>query len=82
MGKLKQWAMDCVTEPDNKTVCPVRLMAIWAVIQYMALGTAHYVQHGIFDAQAFALGLSALLGSAGIALGIKKDSPVSASPTN
>lgn len=75
LDTVKKWLSNSVTEPDNKTVCPVRLMAIGGVVQYMGLAAFHYVQHGIFDAQNYAIGFSALLGGIGVALGLKKDSP-------
>lgn len=64
-----------LTEPDNSTFCPVRLVALLGSFQYMGLATAHYVQHGAFDPQAFAIGFGALLGGVGVALGLKKDTP-------
>lgn len=70
-----KWISNSVTEPDNATVCPVRLMAIAGVLQYMALAAFNFIKHGAFDAQAYAIGFSALLGGIGVALGLKKDSP-------
>lgn len=65
------------TEPDNQTFCPVRLVAVLGVFQYLGLSIAHYVQHHIFDPQGYAIGFGALVGGVGVALGVKKDSPKS-----
>jgi hypothetical protein len=73
LEKLKKWLSDVFTEPDNKTICPVRIIAIIGALQYLGLGVAHYVQHHIFDAQNFAVGFGTLLGGIGVALGLKKD---------
>ena len=59
MGKFLK---NLFTEPDNQTFCPIRLVAVIGVFQYFGLTTAHYIQHGIFAPQEFALG-------------IKKDTP-------
>lgn len=77
IAKVKQWLSQSFTEPDNKTVCPVRLMAIAGVLQYLGLALAHYIQHGIFEAQNYAIGFGSLLGGIGVALGLKKDTPAS-----
>jgi hypothetical protein len=71
--KLPNWIREAITEPDNKTTDPVRLLAITGSIQYLGMGLAHYVQHHIFDPQGFAVGFGALLGGVGVALGMKKD---------
>jgi len=63
-----------LTEPDNSTFCPVRLVALLGSLQYLALSAAGYIQHATFDPQAYAIGLGALLGGVGVALGLKKDS--------
>lgn len=64
-----------LTEPDNKTFCPIRLIALAGCLQFLGLNLANYIQHGVFDPQAFALGLGSLVTGAGIALGLKKDTP-------
>ena len=74
--KFPLWMKQCVTEPDNSTVCPVRVIAIAGCAQFLGLTIAHYCQHHIFDAQNFAIGFAAILGGAGAALGMKKDTPV------
>ena len=72
---MKKFFMDIFTEPDNKTICPVRIIAILGGLHYLGLADAHYLQHGIFDAQSFAIGFGTLLGGLGVALGLKKDTP-------
>jgi hypothetical protein len=67
--------MDIVTEPDNKTVCPVRIASIVGIVQFQAMALAHYLHTHDFNAQLYGVGFAALLGAAGIALGLKKDSP-------
>lgn len=62
-----------ITEPNNKTVCPVRVVSLLGVFQYLGLTLAHYIQHSVFDPQAFAIGFGALIGGVGVALGLKKD---------
>lgn len=64
-----------LTEPDNSTFCPVRIVAIIGSLQYLGLALANYIQHAVFDAQAYAIGFGALVGGVGVALGIKKDTP-------
>ncbi len=73
---MRNFFKQLYTEPDNKTACPVRILAFVGVLHYFGLSIAAYVQHATFDPQAFAIGLGALLGGVGVALGIKKDSPV------
>lgn len=72
---MKKLLMQIFTEPDNSTFCPVRLLALVGSFQYLGLTLAHYIQHAVFVPQDFALGFGALVGSLGVALGIKKDSP-------
>lgn len=72
---MKKYFLDLITEPDNKTFCPVRALAILGSLQYLGLAIAHYVQHAVFDPQGYAVGFGALLGGVGVALGLKKDTP-------
>lgn len=72
---MKKFLQDLITEPDNHTFCPVRLIAIGGALQYLGLQLAAYVQHGVFDPQNSAIGFGALLGGIGVALGLKKDTP-------
>lgn len=72
---VKEFIMNVITEPDNRTPCVARLIAIAGSLQYLGLAIAHYIQHGVFDAQSYAVGFGALLGGVGVALGLKRDSP-------
>lgn len=67
--------MQLVTEPDNKTLCPVRVMAFCGGTEFVALTLWHFIRSGSFDVQAFCIGFAALLGGMGAALGMKKDTP-------
>jgi hypothetical protein len=73
---IKKIIKDTFTEPDNKSVCPVRILGVLSILQ--GLGMQAYdvlIQHAHFDLQAFGIGMSATLGALGVALGLKKDSP-------
>lgn len=72
---MKQFLKQIFTEPNNHTYCPVRIIAVFGAVQYLALTWANYIQHGVFAPQDFAIGFGALLGGVGVALGLKKDSP-------
>jgi hypothetical protein len=72
---VKKFFLNILTEPDNHTFCPVRILSILGVLQYLTTSGFHYVQHAIFDPQAFAVGFGAIIGSVGVALGLKKDTP-------
>jgi hypothetical protein len=73
-SKIKKALFELITEPDNKTVCPARLMAICAFLQFSAMSAWYMVHTLTFDVQAEALGFAALLSGIGAALGLKKDS--------
>lgn len=66
---------DLLTETDNKTFCPVRIVAVLGTLQYLGLSIANYIQHHVFDPQGYAIGFGALIGGVGVALGLKKDTP-------
>lgn len=72
---LLKFLRQIFTEPDNKTFCMVKVLAAVGSVQYLGLSVASYVQHATFDPQAYAVGLGALLGGVGVALGLKKDTP-------
>lgn len=74
MDKIKKALFQIITEPDNKTVCPARLMAISAFVQFSAMSAYHTAHTGTFDVQAEAIAFAALLGGIGAMLGLKKDS--------
>jgi hypothetical protein len=71
---IKKTIADTLTEPNNKTVCIVRLAGIGGFLY--GLG-AHAYQvfwlHAPFDFLSFGGGLSAMLAALGLALGMKKD---------
>jgi hypothetical protein len=71
--KLPMFLQHILTEPDNKTFCPVRLVAVLGSLQYLGLAIANYIQHAAFDPQGYAVGFGALLAGVGVALGLKKD---------
>lgn len=73
-AKVLNFFNDLLTEPDNKTFCPVRILAVLGSLQYIALAAANYVQHSVFDPQGYAVGFGALIGGIGVALKLKKDS--------
>jgi len=72
---VKQFFKHIFTEPDNQTFCPIRIVAVAGILQYMGITVAHYVQHSMFDPQGFAVGFGALVAGTGAALGMKKDTP-------
>ena len=74
--KCPEFLKHVLTEPDNKTFCPVRIIGISGCVVFLGLAIAHYVQHSIFDPQAFSLGFGAMLTGLGAALNLKKDSPI------
>lgn len=71
---IKKALLQIITEPDNKTICPARLMSISAFMQFSVMSFWHMVHTLTFDVQAEALGFAALLSGIGAALGLKKDS--------
>lgn len=73
---LRKQLRDMLTEPDNKTVCIVRVFAAGGSTWGMTLaGYDVLIQHAHFDIQAFGVGLASMVGGLGVALGMKKDSP-------
>ena len=73
--KCPKFVRDIVTEPNSDTICVIRVIAIVGFIQFFALASWQYHQHGVFDPQAYALGFGAMITGAGVALGLKKDTP-------
>ena len=69
------WLKQIITEPDNRTICIVRLMSIAGVGEFLYLAAKTAMKAGAFDMQAFGLGFGGLLGGIGAALKLKKDSP-------
>ena len=79
MKTLKKLLMDSITEPDKKTFCPLRILAIAGIIQYLVLSVHLFYKTGTFDYQGFAIGFAAIISGAGVALGLKRDTPASSS---
>jgi hypothetical protein len=78
--RVREWLNYLTTEPDNRTPCPVRLIAFLGTLQALALvGYDVLVLKAHFDIQTFGIGLGVLLGGLGTALGLKTDSPIEAS---
>ena len=73
--KCPKFLRDIITEPNSDTVCPIRVVALIGFGQFFGLASWQYHQHGVFDPQTYALGFGAMITGAGIALGLKKDSP-------
>ena len=71
---VKRQIFNMVTEPDNKTICPVRIAALVAITEWLTFVAMNYIQHGVFDAATFGAGFGALIVGTGAALGMKKDS--------
>lgn len=75
--RAKAWLNAILSEPDNKTPCPVRLIGIVGTVFALVLvGYSVFVLQQPFDLQAYGIGFGALMATLGAALGIKTDSPV------
>lgn len=76
MKNIKEWFLHIVTEPDGKTHCFVRWTALVGTVQGLGMQAwAVFGQHAAFDLQAFGIGLGAIIATAGMAMGLKKDTP-------
>ena len=74
--KIKGWIHNMLSETDNKTICPVRVIAVFGRIQGLAMQAwDFFVNHAAYDLEKFGIGLGAVLATAGAALAVKKDSP-------
>jgi hypothetical protein len=67
--------LELITETNNKTLCPVRILSILGVLEYIIIAAFNYKQHATFDLQGFGVGFATLIGGIGVALGLKKDTP-------
>lgn len=75
MDKILALVQQVISEPNNHTICPVRIGGILALTQGLALSAYSVVVQGAaFDLQAFGVGAGVLLAAVGAALGLKKDS--------
>jgi hypothetical protein len=73
--QLPKFLQHILTEPDNSTFCPIRIIALVGSVQYLGTELHNYIAHAAFDPLAFAGGLGAIVTGAGVALGLKKDTP-------
>jgi hypothetical protein len=77
LAKLKKWINDIFTEPDGKTMCPVRLLAIGGFLYALIThGWTIYAQHAAFDLQNFGTSFGIMLATLGASLGLKTDAKV------
>ncbi|MGZ8888067.1 MAG: hypothetical protein ACXW1D_00760 [Halobacteriota archaeon] len=75
MNKLKKWVSDIVTEPDGKTVCPIRCLAILGFLWALCMnGWSVIALKAVFDITAFGGSYAVMLAALGVALGMKTDS--------
>lgn len=70
-----KFLLHLLTEPDNKTFCPVRVVSLIGCFQYFMHSGYMVYKTSTFDPQAYAVGLGALVAGVGVALGLKKDTP-------
>jgi hypothetical protein len=74
--KIKKMLHNIASEPDNKTICPVRLTALGGTTYAFGCHAyATFLQHVPFDMMAFSGGLGAILATLGASLAVKKDTP-------
>ena len=72
--KLKAVLCDVFTEPNNHTICPVRILGVAGTAQGLALTVYTVVVHRApFDIVAYGGGMGIMLAALGAALGMKKD---------
>jgi hypothetical protein len=75
MNKILAMLQQVLTEPNNHTLCPVRIGAVITLTQGLALTVySVVVQHAPFNLQDYGVGAGVLLAAVGAALGLKKDS--------
>jgi hypothetical protein len=76
MKRLANWFRQLVTEPDNKTHCPIRWVALLGTLQGLSMQAYQvFIQHAAFNLQEYGVGLGAIIATVGAALGMKKDTP-------
>jgi len=73
---LPKFLHDILTEPDNETYCIIKAMAAVGTFAFIGLGITHIVLNHTFDFMGFGTGLGAIMGSAGVGAGFKKDTPI------
>lgn len=74
---LKKWINDVFTEPDGKTMCPVRVLAVGGFVYFLSTHAfSVYAQHSAFDLSSFGSSFAMMIATVGAALGLKSDAPV------
>jgi hypothetical protein len=76
MEQIKTQLWNLVTEPDNKTLCPIKVAAMIAMGEWLVMQPMSFIHTHTLDPVAFGTGFGALVAGVGVALGMKKDSPV------
>lgn len=75
MKNLKRWVHDIFSEPDNNTICPIRILAFVGFLYALIVhGYSIFILKAIFDLTAFGTTYGVMLASLGAALMIKTDS--------
>lgn len=78
--QLPKFLQHILTEPDNITYCPVRIIGIVGCLQYLVIEAHNYIVRAQFDPQAFALGFGGMIAGVGAAMKLKKDTPPASAP--
>jgi len=75
MNIIKKFVKDFFTEPDNQTICPVRVLAILGFAWALSMnGWSVIVLKTAFDIVGFGTAYASMVAALGIALGLKSDS--------
>ena len=75
MKKIKKWLFDIFSEPDNSTICPIRLLAIGGFVWALWMsGFSVLILKTPFVIVEFGTAYGVMLAALGIALGMKTDS--------
>lgn len=73
---MKSFLKLAFTEVDNTTWCVSKMMGVYAFLHYHAISAWEVFHQGaMFNPEAYGLGLAGLLGSLGVLLGLKKETP-------
>jgi len=73
---IPKFLHDILTEPNNETYCIIKTLAAVGTFAFIVLGITHIVLNHTFDFMGFGTGLGAIMGSAGVGAGFKKDTPI------
>lgn len=75
MKNLKKWIHDIVSEPDNDTICPIRILAFLGFVYALVVhGYSIFILKAAFDLVAFGTTYGVMLTALGAALMVKTDS--------